>query len=703
MIFYTSFSEPRPVRLSQETRQFAERSLSGVYGREALANPSPELPFVLPDGSDLDCYDAAVEAIVRNAPLRVCPEEKISGAATYGDAIRHLVPAKFFEGKYIESVSHLTVDFYEILKIGYTGIRERVRKCRDRNTDPAKDRFYQSVLHCLDCFAIYHDRYKKLLAGMPEHKETYALLQKVPACGASSFKEAVQSLWFSFSFLRLLGNWPGFGRLDVLLGHFLKDDLKAGKITLDEAREFLSHFFIKGCEWVNGIHRGSGDAQHYQNIVLSGIDEDGNDVTNEVSYLVLEIIEELPIGDFPVTIRVNRNTDPAFLKEAARAIRYGGGVVAIYNEELILSALTGYGYPEREARRFANDGCWEVQIPGATMFQYMPFDALLVLQNTVENYEKTDFPTWDALYAAFLEQLQKQVIAIESWMINYSYDLENRHFKKLRACTAVSIFEKDCIGRGLSYFEGGTDHTVLSPHIGGVADVVNSLYAIRKLVYDDKLLTLSELFAILRTNWEGREDLRLYALNHYRYFGNDNEEADAIYGKLIADFAKCCLVREGETPIKFPAGISTFGRQIEWSAHRLATAFGKKAGDILAGNASPTPGTDFAGVTSVIRSYCAADLKNTVTGAALDIQLPAGALNGDEGLDALAALIKGFVTLGGFFVQFDIADAKLLREAQKHPEQYQTLSVRVSGWNARFATLDKDWQRMVIGRAEGTT
>ncbi len=701
MKFYTSFSEDRPIRLSEQTRNFAMESLSGIYGREALDTPSVKLPFDLTDRTDLDAYDAAIEAIVRTAPLRVCPKERISGAATYGDAIRHLIPAKFKNGQFLESVSHLTVDFFEILNVGYNGIRERARRCASQNTDTSKARFYQSVLHCLDCFELYHKRYLELLSGMPEHRETYLLLQRVPAERATTFKEAVQSLWFTFSFIRLCGNWPGFGRLDVLLGDYLRKDLKTNAITLEEAREFLAHFFIKGCEWINGIHRGSGDAQHYQNIVLSGIDEDGNDVTNEISYLVLDIIEELPIGDFPVTVRVNRNTDPAFLRKVAQTIRFGGGVVAIYNEELILSSLTGYGYPEKEARRFANDGCWEVQIPGHTMFNYIPFDALEVLQQAVSNYEKTDFPTFDDLYGAYLRKMRERVSGIEEWVTGWMYDKENDRFAKRPACTVVSLFEQDCIGKGLSYFEGGPDYTVISPHIGGVADVVNSLYAIKKMVYDDGLLTLPELFSALRDNWEGREDLRRYALTHYRYFGNDNAEVDAIYRRLIDDFAECCKRHEGETQIRFPGGISTFGRQIEWSSHRLATAFGKKAGDILAGNASPTPGTDYAGVTSVIRSYCAADLAKTVTGAALDIQLPAGSVSGNEGLDALAALIRGFVTLGGYFVQFDIADAKLLREAQKHPEQYQTLSVRVSGWNARFATLNKDWQEMVIERAEG--
>lgn len=703
MKFYTSFTEDRPIRLSEDTRRFAEEALSGKYGKAALETPFVSVPLKAEDPCDLDAYDAAIEAIVREAPIRIAEGEKISGSASLGQAIRHDIPARFADENFFRSISHLTVDFFEILAVGYEGIRARAQVCAQKNTDPEKSRFYQSVLHCLDCFRVYHERYIDALSGMPDYADNLALLRRVPAQGATGFKEAVQSLWFTFSFIRLCGNWPGIGRIDVLLGEYLKSDLEQHKITIDEAREFLAHFFIKGCEWVNFQFIGSGDAQHYQNLVLSGVDEHGRDVTNEITYLVLDIVEELPIGDFPITVRVNAHTDPALLDKVARVIRYGGGVVAVYNEDLILSALTDYGYPLEEARRFANDGCWEVQIPGHTQFGYIAFDGLRLLQQAMKNYEKTDFGDFEEIYAAYIETLGRFVDNLEMQVIRERYDEDKGAYKKQCACTVVSLFEQDCIGRGASYLEGGTDFTVSSPHLGGVADIVNSLYAIKKLVYDDKLVTLGELFAALRSNWEGNEELRQYVLTHYRYFGNDNPEADALYGRLIADFAVCCQVHDGQTPIRFPAGISTFGRQIAWTSDRMATPFGKVVGDVLAGNTSPTPGTDLYGATSVIKSYCAADLRRMVTGTALDMRLPIGTIKGEEGVTALSALIRAFVTLGGFFMQLDTADANVLREAQAHPEQYQTLSVRVSGWNARFATLNKEWQDMVIGRAEGTT
>ena len=471
-------------------------------------------------------------------------------------------------------------------------------------------------------------------------------------------------------------------------------------ITLCEAREILAHFFIKGCEWINGKYIGSGDAQHYQNIVLGGIDEIGREVTNAVTYLVLDIIEETGIGDFPVTVRINKNTDEKLLERVSKVISYGGGVVAIYNEELIINSLVSYGYEEREARRFANDGCWEVQIPGATYFSYMPFDSLQILQKkTLDAYsgEKL-FDSFEELYNAFVSDLREHVEGLGRW--RYSFFDGDGAWKKTFPCTVVSLFERGCIEKGLSYLEGGPLYNVTSPHIGGLPDTANSLYAIKKLVFDDKRVDFKKLMNALQSNWEGYEELRRFAVTRYSYFGNDNDEVDLIAARIVSDFADICDLLNGRCGYSFPAGISTFGRQLEWSPSRLSTPSGRKAGEVLSGNFSPTPGTDFKGPTSVISSYCKADLAKAVSGAALDVMLDVSAVKGEEGVSAISALIKGFVKRGGHFLQLDVADTKLLREAQKSPEQYESLSVRVSGWNARFVTLDKEWQEMIIAQRE---
>ena len=243
-------------------------------------------------------------------------------------------------------------------------------------------------------------------------------------------------------------------------------------------------------------------------------------------------------------------------------------------------------------------------------------------------------------------------------------------------------------------------YNLTSPHIGGLADTVNSLYAIQKLVYEEQKLTLPELLTVLKSNWDGEELLRQYVRNRYVYYGNDNDEVDAIAARLLSDFADICATFDGKCGYHFPAGVSTFGRQLEWSTHRLASPHGRRAGEVLAANSSPTPGTDKEGATAIIRSYCKADLSKLVSGAALDIKLLPSSVESEEGLEALVSLMRAFVVLGGFFMQPDVVDASLLREAQEHPENHATLSVRVSGWNARFVTLDKRWQDMVIAQNE---
>ena len=615
----------------------------------------------------------------------------------------HSVPATYLNERVCAGISHLTVDFDTVLKKGVSYIKEKAKRAYARFENTEKEEFLKSCLNALSAFELWHIRYLEALSPLPEYKENYANLLQVPFSPATSFYEAVQSLWLTFAFLRLCGNWPGIGRIDYLLGEFLNKDLEKGALTLDEAREILAHFFIKGCEWINGRPTESGDAQHYQNIVLGGIDENGNEVTNEVTYLVLDIIEELGISDFPTTVRLNKKTPPRLIRRVAEVMRYGGGILAVYNEDLVIDALVKDGYDEREARKFANDGCWEVQIPGKTYFMYNPFDSLQVLQqNTLGGYEKElDFASFDELYKKYVSDLRLRIEAIVRSRRGCFENPDNpQKWKAQIPCTVVSLFEDSCIEKGLSYLEGGPVYNIYSPHLGGLADTVNSLYAIKRLVYEENKITLGSLLKILKNNWEGEEALRQYVTNRYSYYGNDSDDVDGIAKSLLSDFADICKSFEGNGGYRFPAGVSTFGRQLEWSPKRLASPHGRRAGEVLAANGSPTPGTDKSGATAIIKSYCKNDLSKLATGAALDIKLLPSTVDGEAGLQALIGLLKGFVSLGGFFMQPDVVDAAELREAQKNPQDYRGLSVRVSGWNARFVTLNKEWQDMVIDQIE---
>lgn len=516
MTFFSN-NKTRPIRLCEETRKFAFDSLNHKYGKETYENFAVSMDDIenFDTLSKLEKHDAAIKRIALHSPIRICENEKISGAATLGLAIHHRIPATR-NGEFVFfSVSHLTLDFETVLKYGINHIELTAKEALKKYKNTDKEEFIRSCLNCIDYMKIWHKRYLDALKEKPEYQDNYNNLKNVPFKPAKNFYEAVQSLWFTFAFVRLCGNWPGIGRIDWLLGEYLKKDLANGTLTLDEAREILAHFFIKGCEWIRGGDYGSGDAQHYQNILLGGIDENGVEITNEVTYLVLDIIEELGISDFPTSVRINKNSPEKLLKRVSEVIRLGGGIIAIYNEDLVINSLTDYGYSLKDARRFANDGCWEVQIPGETYFAYFPFDSLQILQNATLPRLNENI-SYEDLYKAFIEDLKSKVKEI---ITNRNKDVfisgsEEWLWQKADPCTIVSIFEKGCIEKGASYFEGGPNFNVISPHIGGLPDTVNSLYAIKKLVFDDKKVTFKELKKILESNWESHEALRQFALKN---------------------------------------------------------------------------------------------------------------------------------------------------------------------------------------------
>lgn len=706
MEFYTSFNEKRPVRLCESTRRFAYESLyEHKYGKDTRNTPFIDITGVAghTEISNLKKYDLAIRRISIESPIRICNGERISCAATLGDSIDHWVPVRINEQSVFLGISHLTIDFSETLEIGIDGIKKKVSD-RLKSAKDSEIEFLESCLSSIESFRIWIGRYVDALKELDGYDDNLNNLLKVPFSPPTSFYEAVQCIWAVFSFCRLCGCWPGIGRIDMLLGKYLKKDLEDGTLTLCEAREILAHFFIKGCEWVAGGNYVSGDAQHYQNIVLSGCDAGDNDVTNQVTYLVLDIIEELGISDFPVSVRIGKNTNKELVRRVAEVMRYGNGIIAIYNEDTVIQALQNNGYSPDEARCFANDGCWEVMLPGQSYFTYFPFDALAILQKiTMKDYSgDADFSSFDELFSCYLNDLSREVEAIYDGCIERLNNKGHLSYawNESVPCTVISLFEHDCVEKALSYTDGGTRYTVYSPHLGGLSDVANSLYAIKKLVWDEKKITFTELTEILSRNWDGAEELRHHAVTAFEYYGNDNDEVDLIVKDILSYFADVCKKLQSRSFFRFPAGVSTFGRQIDWAHNRYALPSGQKANSVLANNMAPSPSTTFHGATAIINSYCKSELSRISNGAALDLRLFPNDVKGENGLSALCALIYAFCELGGFFVQIDVADSKILRDAQANPDKYPALSVRIAGWNARFVTLSKEWQDMIISNID---
>jgi formate C-acetyltransferase len=692
--------------LSPHTQALAERALRGEWGRALV-----DLPLTLDSRADLaDAtperrYAECVRLIATHAPLRILPGERIVGAATLAQAPRHNVPV-YSEGKpAFRSTSHVTLGFDRALKIGYRGLRAEIEaRLAQGDLDTRGVDLLEAMLICLEAAGIWHRRHLQALAeciaddtdlDWRTYDEVRRALANVPENPPTTFHEALQALWFLFSFQRLCGNWPGIGRVDEMLGPFLDADLASGRLNLDEARELLAHFWIKGCDWVGAASsfQGSGDGQFYQNVVLGGVDAQGRVVTNAVTYLVLDVVEALRISDFPIAVRISAQTPERLLRRIAEVQRLGTGTVAVYNEELILRSLQDFGYSLEEARRFANDGCWEIQIPGQTHFAYRPFDTLALLQQTLgvtTEGEPPDYADFEALYAAFRARLAARVNAIHA-------DAD-QHAASGTPATLASLLTEDCIARGRGYHDRGARYNVLSPHAGGLPNTGNSLGVIRQVVYEERALSLPEFVRCLRGDWAGCEPLRQRILHQCAMYGNDDPAADAMTKRVFDDFLALVNATHERAGVLRPAGVSTFGREIEWRPQRRASADGHHDGAILATNFSPSPGTDQRGPTAVLASHCRMDLVRLTNGTALEIKLHPSTVQGEAGVGSLVALLRAFVRMGGIFLHIDVVDNRTLREAQQHPERYETLAVRVSGWSARFVTLNQEWQEMIIQR-----
>jgi formate C-acetyltransferase len=687
-------------RLSSLTHQLAQRGLSGEFGR-GLVPADWDFPAGR-DGSLSPAarYAQAALSVAEHAPLRILLGELIVGSATLKEAPASRVPLLN-----TSSNSHTTVGFGKVLNTGYRGLRvEITERLRKGGLDKQGMDLLDAMLKTLDAAGLWQERNIALVnsqreAAPPEDQPYYdeliQTLRNVPENKPLNFREALQSLWSMYAFQRLMGNWSGLGRIDQMLYPFLKKDLDEKHITLDEARELIAHFWIKGTEWITGEQVYSGDAQFYQNVILGGIDRDGNEVTNDISYLVLDVIEELHISDYPVAVRINHNSPEKMFRRIAEVQRRGGGIVSVYNEEVVIKGLVDFGYPLEEAREYTNDGCWETIIPGKTAFGYSPFDMTDSLSRALYLDKKTrpNYADFDSLYSAFITELETDITKLQNTIDGWRRDAEKPN-------PLISMFVEGCIEKGRGFNNRGPKYTVQAIHAGGMADTANGLYTLKKLVFDEKSTGLDDFITVLRGNWEGSEELRQTVKNRLTYYGNNAAESDEMMCRVFNDYSAIIGRIKERSGVKRPCGISTFGREIDWRMKRKAGPAGSRIGDILATNCSPSPGTDKKGPTAVLNSYCKLDFTRSCNGATVELKVLPSSVKNENGINALIALSKVFLDKKGFYMNIDVVDTSMLIDAQKHPERYPNLPVRISGWSARFTTLSREWQDMIIQRTQ---
>ncbi len=546
--------------------------------------------------------------------------------------------------------------------------------------------------------------------------------RQVPRRPSRNFWEAVQAAWFVHLITQIESNGHSFsmGRFDQYTYPFYRDDLAAGRLTEEEALELLQCLWLKLFS-INKIrpwaHTRFGIGYTvYQNITIGGQTPDGRDATNQLSYLVLRTIAETRLTQPNVSARYHNGTPERFLMECGRVISLGFGMPAMKNDEIIIPALIEKGVEPEDAYNYAIVGCVEAAVPGKWGYRNTGMAFLNLLKalelayndgidpNTGERLcpgrgTLTDFRSFEELYKAFRKQLAFYTRC--HVIIDAVGDLALEEMVPDAFCSALV---RDCIVRGQTIKEGGAVYDVISGLQAGAPNVGNALLALKKLVFEDGVLTAEEVQEALAANFAGAEGerVRQLLLNAPKY-GNDIDEVDLLVRRVLGDYLEEIrgyrTTRYGRGPIggTYCGSTSTISANVPLGMSVGATPDGRKAGEPIAEGVSAVHGTDTRGPTAVM---CSVTKLQTIKMIAqlLNLRLSPTALSDEAGLRRLAQLLAGFRDLKGWHVQFNVVSTETLLDAQRHPERYRDLVVRVAGYSALFVTLDKATQDDIIRR-----
>ena len=621
------------------------------------------------------------------------------------------------------------VDYTQILTRGTDDMVAEAQRYLDAlrfDGDPDaanKQRFYRAAIMCLNALKTLGERYAKLAAEMaeketdPRRKAELEQIAKncrqVPAKPARTFWEAIQCLWFQFLILSPSTTLPG-GRFDQYMYPYYKADIEAGRITRDKALELICLLRLKDMELnrTSGMQnrkKNSGMAK-WHNFILGGVDAQGNDVTNEVSYLMLEAAGITKTPHFTLTVRVHENTPDKLMIEALKIVRMGLGMPAFMGDRSYIATFMAHGTPIEDARDYVVAGCMDGNIPGRSrvgpvpmvaiplmfdIFRHRGIDVNTGTMSGIDCGDFTKFQTYEELYEAFMKEMSYLVgLASEDGniMLHILPELMPDPLRSVLMQDGLKV-GKDLFDRKM-LFENGA---VINPI--GMVNAADSMTAIKKLVFEEKKYTLEQLQTALDANWDGYEEMRLDFYNAPKY-GNNDPYADAVIADMYARFYAMCVTHK--TPlggVHIPTGISITSHQ-PCGALTGATPDGRFAKEILAdGCVSPMHGQDKNGVTAVIQSALKIN-QDPAMANLFNLKFHPTALKSDEDLMKLAVLIKTYMVNGGKHVQFNVVAKETLREAQAKPDEYRDLVVRIAGYSAYFLQLSKPMQEEVIARNE---
>ena len=598
---------------------------------------------------------------------------------------------------------HLQSGMARVIKLGWAGLK-RMAKDAISGTDPSTKlgqkqfQFLRAVILSLEAAQGFARRYAGLAERMASFERSASRkveLAKISEVCRNIVERAPETWWEAlqlFWFTHLMNSAQGahsLGRFDQYMWPVLKNDLDSGGISIEEAQELLE------CLWIKFNTITSYDMDNLQNIILGGQTPDGEDATTPLSYMCMEATDKLETIDPKWNIRVHRNNPDELLKRAAEIIRKGKCEPGIYNDEVIIAALQKAGVPLRDARDYSNDGCSEILVQGKS--NPWAFEGRVKLLKCLEKVMRR-LEEFDS-YGDLLEALKGEISTAVSLAVSSVNILQNA-VPRISPNPWVSASVEGCIEKKMDLTEGGAVYNFAAICASGVADTADSLASVKKLVYEERKIGKRELLEALESDFIGHERLRKMLLNRAPKFGNDEDYVDVIAAEIVEHLSGEVTKYRNPRGGSYILGLFSYGDYIGHGIVTGATPDGRRSGQGISPNFSPSPGRDRKGPFAAMKSTSKINQLLTVNGTALDIALHPSALMGPDGVDDLVSLLRAFNQLGGMQVQFNIVDEKTLRAAQKDPEKYQNLTVRIWGFPAYFTRLPKEFQDHLISRTE---
>lgn len=648
------------------------------------------------------------------------------------------------EGKLNAGDAHLAVNYERVLSVGLAGYEERVRACRAALdlTDPDaidKNVFYKAVLVVIAAVRRFAGRYAALAREMAEAEKDEAraaelrqiaeTCERVPYEPARSFREAVQSVWFIQLILQIESNGHSlsYGRFDQYMFPYYQADIASGAITRDEALELLTCLWIKTLS-VNKVRSqahtfSSAGSPMYQNVTIGGQTTDKCDAVNDLSFLVLQSVAQTRLTQPNLTVRYHAGLNKEFYDECIEVMKLGFGMPALNNDEVIIPSFIKWGVAEEDAYNYSAIGCVETAVPGkwgyrCTGMSYVNFPRMLLCVmndgvdvTTGKRFAKgygsfRDMKSYDELMEAWDKTIRE--ITRASVIVENAIDKASERDVPDVLCSALT---DDCIGRGKTIKEGGAVYDFISGLQVGIANMADSLAAIKKLVFDERRITPAELADALETDFAGEkgEQIRQMLVNDAPKYGNDDDSVDQLvvdaYQSYIDEIAKYPNTRHGRGPIggiRY-AGTSSISANVGQGMGTMATPDGRHAHEPLAEGCSPAHNADTHGPTAVFKSVSKLPTEKITGGVLLNQKMAPTMLASERNKQKLEMLISAFFDrLHGYHVQYNIVSRETLLDAQAHPERHKDLIVRVAGYSAFFNVLSRATQDDIIARTEQT-